>query len=101
MESGDWKDALSDQDIPAEVCDWEAITGRDQEEGYMKGGTGMDIQRAQDIFASKDTFSVHLDGKPVWIEHVDAENGMATVQVGSRPTDTHTVSVDRLEEHLK
>ncbi|MFD1772661.1 H-type small acid-soluble spore protein [Paenibacillus rhizophilus] len=58
----------------------------------------MDIQRAQDIFASKDNISVHLDGESVWIEHVDAANGMATVQVGSRPTNVHTVGVDRLEE---
>lgn len=58
----------------------------------------MDVKRAQDIYASKKTVSVHLDGEPVWIEHVDAQNGMATVQVGSRPTNTHTVGVDRLEE---
>ncbi|MBW4081412.1 H-type small acid-soluble spore protein [Paenibacillus sp. S150] len=58
----------------------------------------MDIQRAKEIYASKDMVSVHLDGEPVWIEHVDAENGMAAVQVGSRPADTHTVGVERLEE---
>ncbi|MFE4713027.1 H-type small acid-soluble spore protein [Paenibacillus sp. NPDC056722] len=58
----------------------------------------MDVQRAKDIYASKEMISVHLDGDPVWIEHVDAENGMATVQVGSRPTNTHTVGVERLEE---
>ena len=58
----------------------------------------MDVQRAQDIFDSKDTIAVHLDGEPVWIEDVDKANGMATVQVGSRPTNTHTVGVDRLEE---
>ncbi|MNO43981.1 Small, acid-soluble spore protein H [compost metagenome] len=58
----------------------------------------MDVQRAKAIYDSKDMISVHLDGEPVWIEHVDAENGMATVQVGSRPTNTHTVGVERLEE---
>jgi len=58
----------------------------------------MDVQRAQHIYESKEMISVHLDGEPVWIEHVDAENGMATVQVGSRPTNTHTVGVERLEE---
>lgn len=61
----------------------------------------MDIKRAQDIYASKETVSVHLDGEPVWIEHVDAENRMATVQVGSRPTNTHTVGVERLEEQVR
>lgn len=58
----------------------------------------MDVKRAQDIYSSNETVDVHLDGEPVWIEHVDAENGMATVQVGSRPTNTHTVGVERLEE---
>lgn len=58
----------------------------------------MDVQRAKAIYASKEMVSVHLDGEPVWIEHVDADNGMATVQVGSRPTNTHTVGVERLEE---
>ncbi|MHA6532805.1 H-type small acid-soluble spore protein [Paenibacillus sp. HW567] len=58
----------------------------------------MDVQRAKAIYASKDMISVHLDGKPVWIEHVDADNGMATVQVGTRPGNTHTVGVERLEE---
>lgn len=58
----------------------------------------MDVKRAQDIYDSKEMISVLLDGEPVWIEHVDAENGMATVQVGSRPTNTYTVGVERLEE---
>ncbi|CAM3516433.1 MULTISPECIES: H-type small acid-soluble spore protein [Paenibacillus] len=58
----------------------------------------MDVQRAVEIFESKDTYKVNLEGEPVWIEHVDQQNGMATVQVGSRPTNTQTVKVDRLEE---
>ncbi|GGF83186.1 hypothetical protein GCM10010912_30400 [Paenibacillus albidus] len=61
----------------------------------------MDVKRAQDIYKSKETIAVHLDGEPVWIEHVDADNGMATVQVGSRPTNTHTIAVDRLEEQAR
>ncbi|MEN1989881.1 MULTISPECIES: H-type small acid-soluble spore protein [Paenibacillus] len=58
----------------------------------------MDAKRAKAIFDSKDTIAVSLDGEPVWIEHVDEANGMATVQVGSDPLNTHTVSVDRLKE---
>jgi small acid-soluble spore protein H (minor) len=58
----------------------------------------MDVERAQAIFESKDMIAVHLDGEPVWIEEVDKANGMATVQVGNRPTNTHTVGVERLEE---
>jgi len=58
----------------------------------------MDAKRAKAIYDSKDTIAVSLDGEPVWIEHVDEANGMATVQVGSDPLNTHTVSVDRLKE---
>ncbi|SEO61870.1 H-type small acid-soluble spore protein [Paenibacillus sp. OV219] len=58
----------------------------------------MDTKRAVEIYSSKDTFSVQLSGEPVWIENVDEVNGMATVQVGSDPLNTQTVSVDRLKE---
>ncbi|MFD2328420.1 H-type small acid-soluble spore protein [Cohnella sp. GCM10020058] len=58
----------------------------------------MNTQRAKQIFNSKDTIAVKLDGQPVWIEEVDEANGMATVQVGQRPTDVQTVAVDRLSE---
>lgn len=58
----------------------------------------MDVKRAKDIYSSEEMFSVHLDGESVWIEHVDEQNGMATVKVGSRPGNTRTVGVDRLEE---
>ncbi len=58
----------------------------------------MEVERAVEIFNSKDTYTVNLEGESVWIEHVDQQNGMATVQVGSRPTNTLTVNVDRLEE---
>ncbi|AZN43409.1 H-type small acid-soluble spore protein [Paenibacillus albus] len=58
----------------------------------------MDTKRAMQIYSSKDTFSVQLGGQPVWIENVDEVNGMATVQVGSDPLNTQTVSCDRLKE---
>lgn len=58
----------------------------------------MDMDRAWNIFKSDDTFKVKLEGESVWIEHIDQANGMATVQVGSRPTNTVTVNVERLEE---
>jgi len=58
----------------------------------------MNTQRAQQIFDSKDTIAVQLEGEPVWIENVDAANGMATVQIGANPINTQTVSVERLEE---
>lgn len=59
----------------------------------------MNAQRAQQIYDSKDAIAVQLDGEhSVWIENVDEANGMATVQVGASPTNTQTVSVERLSE---
>jgi small acid-soluble spore protein H (minor) len=58
----------------------------------------MNVERAKAIYDSPDTIAVQLDGKPIWIEHVDEANSMATVQIGSRPGNTQTVRVDRLKE---
>ncbi|CAI6037611.1 H-type small acid-soluble spore protein [Cohnella sp. JJ-181] len=58
----------------------------------------MNAQRAMQIFESKDTIAVQLEGQPVWIEKVDAANGVATVQVGQKPTNVQTVAIDRLTE---
>lgn len=58
----------------------------------------MDMERAVQIFKSEDTYKVKLEGESVWIEQIDPANGMATVQVGSRPTNTVTVNVEQLEE---
>jgi small acid-soluble spore protein H (minor) len=60
----------------------------------------MNAQRAKEIYESSENIAVRLDdGQPVWIEKVDVENGVATVQVGQSPTDTQTVGVERLKEH--
>ncbi|GAK41087.1 H-type small acid-soluble spore protein [Paenibacillus shunpengii] len=59
----------------------------------------MDANRAKAIYEAKENISVKLDGEqPIWIEHVDVENQMATVQIGNNPLETHTVRVDRLVE---
>ncbi|MCC3376025.1 H-type small acid-soluble spore protein [Cohnella sp. REN36] len=58
----------------------------------------MNAKRAQQIYESAETVSVELEGQAVWIENVDEANGMATVQVKSRPTNVMTVAVDRLNE---
>ncbi|MFD0589813.1 H-type small acid-soluble spore protein [Paenibacillus sp. GCM10027627] len=58
----------------------------------------METTRAKQIYESKDTVAVHLEGDPIWIENVDEANGMATVTVGNNPTNTQTVSIDRLQE---
>lgn len=60
----------------------------------------MNPQRAKEIYESSDNIAVQLDdGQSVWIEKVDVPNGVATVQVGSSPTDVQTVKVERLKEH--
>lgn len=58
----------------------------------------MNVERAKQIYESKDTIAVQLEGQPVWIEKVDEANGVATVQVGRKPTNVQTVAVDRLTE---
>ncbi|MFC4597442.1 H-type small acid-soluble spore protein [Cohnella hongkongensis] len=59
----------------------------------------MDARRAKEIYESADRVKVRLDtGESVWIEDVDVEGGVATVQVGQSPTDVQTVGVERLEE---
>lgn len=59
----------------------------------------MKVERAKQIYEMKDMVAVKLDDEvPVWIEHVDEANAMATIQVGNNPMNTHTVSVDRLVE---
>jgi len=59
----------------------------------------MNAQRAKEIYESSENIAVQLDdGQSVWIERVDVENGVATVQVGQSPTNTQTVGVDRLKE---
>lgn len=61
----------------------------------------MKAERAKEIYESPSTIPVRLDsGESVWIEKVDTENGVATVQVGNNPLNTQTVAVERLiEEH--
>ncbi|MBN3523429.1 H-type small acid-soluble spore protein [Paenibacillus apiarius] len=62
----------------------------------------MDVSRAKQILEMTDTVPVRLDNDhPVWIESVDEANEMATVQVGTNPMNTHTVSVGRLVEEKK
>lgn len=63
-----------------------------------EGGSKVDISRAKQIYESDEKIGVQLEGKSVWIEHIDVANSMATVQVSSNPLNTKTVSVDLLKE---
>lgn len=55
----------------------------------------MDTARAKQIFESKNTYDVQLEGSSVWIENVDVQSGTATISVGN---NTKTVPVEKLEE---
>lgn len=58
----------------------------------------MDVKRAQHIFRSEQTFTVELNGTPVWIDRIDEENEMAQVHKESSPDTVQLVEVSRLKE---
>lgn len=58
----------------------------------------MDSQRAQEISFSPKMINVMYNGKSIYIEHVDQQNGTATVHPLDEPTNKQTVSVNDLIE---
>ncbi|MBY6036443.1 small acid-soluble spore protein H [Fictibacillus nanhaiensis] len=58
----------------------------------------MDAQRAQEITSSTHMANVTYNGEPVYIEHVDQQNEMATIHPLSNPNDKQSVSVSSLTE---
>nr|WP_263323584.1 H-type small acid-soluble spore protein [Neobacillus sp. Marseille-Q6967] len=59
----------------------------------------MDAQRAQDISDSSTMANVTFNGVPVYIEHVDRKQGMATIHPLMQPSLKQSVPVDNLKEH--
>jgi small acid-soluble spore protein H (minor) len=59
----------------------------------------MDAKRAQQIADSQTMLHVTYNGNPIYIEHVDQQNGMATIHPLDEPTNKHSVSVTNLTEH--
>ncbi|MFJ7827561.1 small acid-soluble spore protein H [Psychrobacillus sp. NPDC096623] len=57
----------------------------------------MDTQRAQEIAFSPNMENVIYKGEPVYIEHVDQNNGIATIHPLSNPNDKQSVAVTNLE----
>lgn len=58
----------------------------------------MDLNRAQEIFQSKDKIDVQMNGTPVWIEGIDVQSGTVRVYPEGNPEDKQTVDVKELME---
>ena len=58
----------------------------------------MDAQRAQEIADSVDMANVIYNGKSIYIEHVDQQNGVATIHNLDESNSKQSVSVTELTE---
>ncbi|MDD1511810.1 small acid-soluble spore protein H [Priestia megaterium] len=58
----------------------------------------MDAQRAQEIADSVDMANVIYNGKNIYIEHVDQQNGLATIHSLDEPNNKQSVSISELAE---
>ncbi len=63
-----------------------------------KGGLEMEAQRAQEIMNSPKMVTVTHNGTSVYIEHVDQQQGTATVHPLDNPDEKQNVSVSSLQE---
>ncbi|MEH7518505.1 small acid-soluble spore protein H [Priestia megaterium] len=58
----------------------------------------MDAQRAQEIADSVGMANVIYNGKSIYIEHVDQQNGVATIHNLDEPNNKQSVSITELTE---
>lgn len=58
----------------------------------------MNAQRAQEIASSPNMANVTYNGQQIYIEHVDQDNGTATVHPLNEPNNKQSVSVGNLIE---
>jgi small acid-soluble spore protein H (minor) len=58
----------------------------------------MNAQRAQEISSSPMMANVTCNGESVYIEHVDQQNGIATIHPLDEPNNKQSVSVTSLNE---
>ena len=58
----------------------------------------MDAQRAQQIASQSTMANVMYNGEPIYIEHVDQQQGVATIHSLNNPNNKQSVSVDSLQE---
>jgi small acid-soluble spore protein H (minor) len=65
---------------------------------YEKEVLNMDAQRAQEVADSTTMANVLYNGSKIYIEHVDQQNGMATIHSLDNPNSKQSVSVSSLIE---
>ncbi|MFC4388463.1 H-type small acid-soluble spore protein [Gracilibacillus marinus] len=58
----------------------------------------MDANRAQEILEQSSMCQVTCNGEQVYIEHVDRDQGLATIHPLSNPMKKISVTVDQLHE---
>lgn len=58
----------------------------------------MNAQRAQEISSSPNMANVTYNGESIYIEHVDQQNGVATIHSLDNPNHKQSVSVESLSE---
>jgi small acid-soluble spore protein H (minor) len=58
----------------------------------------MNAQRAQEITSSPSMINVTYNGESIYIEHVDEQNGKATIHPIDEPNNKQSVSVTNLKE---
>lgn len=58
----------------------------------------MEAQRAQEITNSVNMTNVFYNGAKVYIEHVDRDNGIATIHPLDDPDKKQSVSISSLKE---
>ncbi|WML42645.1 small acid-soluble spore protein H [Neobacillus sp. PS3-40] len=58
----------------------------------------MNAQRAQEISSSPTRANVTYNGESIYIEHVDKQNGTATIHSLNEPNNKQSVSVTNLNE---
>ncbi|WP_026580801.1 small acid-soluble spore protein H [Bacillus sp. J33] len=58
----------------------------------------MNAQRAQEIASSSIMANVTYNGENIYIEHVDQQNGTATIHSLNDPNNKQSVSVTSLQE---
>lgn len=65
---------------------------------YLRGGGRMDAQRAQEIADSAAMTKVLCNGESIYIEHVDQDEGLATIHPIDNPEQKQSVAVTELQE---
>ena len=66
--------------------------------GNQKEVATMNAQRAQEISSSPIMANVIYNGESIYIEHVDEQNGTATIHSLDEPNNKQSVSVTSLNE---